>query len=192
VGERIVIVGSSCAGKSTLGQLLGAWLGLPVVELDALYWLPGWQGCEEHVFLDKVRDAVARERWVLVGNYVQQRDLSWSRADTLIWLDLPLHVTIPRILTRSFRRWRSRELLWGTNSERFFQQLAVWDPERSLIAHNIERHQARRARYAAAMQDPEWTRATWHRLRTRREVDAWVQRHLGTSDHRTSGRVSIE
>ena len=40
--QRIVIIGSGGAGKSTLAQQLGARLDLPVIHLDALYWQPGW------------------------------------------------------------------------------------------------------------------------------------------------------
>lgn len=41
-GQRIAIIGSGGAGKSTLARALGGGLGLPVYHLDASFWRPGW------------------------------------------------------------------------------------------------------------------------------------------------------
>lgn len=40
--KRILVVGCCGAGKSVLSRELGKKLGLPVVHLDRLFWLPGW------------------------------------------------------------------------------------------------------------------------------------------------------
>ncbi len=177
LGERIVLVGPSCAGKSTLAATLAERLALPLVELDALYWKPNWQGTPDDEFLETVGAATAGERWVMAGNYGQQRPLTWPRAQSIVWLDLPLRVTIPRILQRSFRRWSRGELLWGTNRESFVEQLAVWDLERSLIAYNISRVRRMQRTYTAAMREPRWAHLRFHRLRSRTEIADWLERH---------------
>ena len=41
-GQRIAVIGSGGAGKSTLARQIGAILGLPVIHLDHHYWSPGW------------------------------------------------------------------------------------------------------------------------------------------------------
>ena len=38
MGNSIILIGPSCAGKSTIGALLGKQLKWPVVELDELRW----------------------------------------------------------------------------------------------------------------------------------------------------------
>lgn len=71
-------------------------------------------------------------------------------------------------------RWRSRELLWGTNYENFWSQLKLWRPAESLIAWNVRNDRARRRFLEAAMEDPAWAHLTWVRLRTPREVAAFL------------------
>lgn len=117
--RRIVVVGNTCAGKSTLGEALAKALSLRFVELDALFWKPNWQQPELVEFRTRVDEATREGGWVVAGNYTtQQRDISWPRADTVVWLDVPLPLLVTRVLTRSFARWRKRELLWGTLNDR--------------------------------------------------------------------------
>ncbi|HET7036741.1 MAG TPA: shikimate kinase, partial [Thermomicrobiaceae bacterium] len=109
IGKRIIVVGSSNAGKSTLAERLAARLGVPFIELDALHWEPGWVAAEREVFRERVRRAIAPAAWVVAGNYLsQQQDVSWPAADTIVWIDLPLTTVLRRCVARSWRRWRSR------------------------------------------------------------------------------------
>jgi adenylate kinase family enzyme len=171
VGRRIIIVGSSCAGKSTLGERLAGLLGVPFVELDALFWKPGWVNSDDDEFMARIAEETAGDGWVVAGNYHRQTTpLTWPRADTIIWLDMSRPVTTWRVLKRSWRRWRSNELLWGTNREKFWEQLKVWSPTESLIAYNWSTHHEKRARYLAAMRDPAYAHVRFHHLRTPREV----------------------
>jgi adenylate kinase family enzyme len=39
---RILVVGSSCSGKTTFARALAGILGRPHIELDALHWGPNW------------------------------------------------------------------------------------------------------------------------------------------------------
>jgi hypothetical protein len=172
-GRRVLVVGDSCTGKSALGGRLARALAAPHVELDALYWRPGWTPSPEAEFRARVDEATRAERWVLSGNYNLQRDLSWPRADTLVWLDFPLRVTLPRIVGRSWRRWRRRELLWGTNVERFWPQLKLWSPPDSLLAWTLTHHRTLRRRYESALVDPACAHLVAHRLRSPAELARW-------------------
>lgn len=183
IGQRILIVGDSNAGKSTLGERLAAHLGVPFVELDALYWLPGWKGREPEDFRAVLQKTLtATDAWVAAGNYTSHAHVHWPLADTIVWLDYPLRITIPRIIARSWRRWRRKELLWGTNRERFYEQLMVWDAEKSLVAFSVKHHRARREGYEAAMSNPALAHLTWTRLQRPGETEAWLRGVLGESD----------
>jgi len=144
LGRRIVVVGDSGSGKSTVAAELCQKLGIKLVELDALHWEAGWIAAEIDVFRRRVQEAVMEEEWVLVGNYrTQQSDISWPRSQSIVWLDLPLRTTIPRLLARSFARWRSGEPTWGGNRERFWSQFKIWDADASLVGWNRDSiHQA--------------------------------------------------
>ena len=168
-------MGTSGSGKSTVGLRLATALGVPHVELDALFWLPGWVEPEAEDFRGRVREATEADSWVASCNYMTKaQHLLWDHAEMILWLDLPLHVTIPRQLIRSWRRWRTRELLWGTNLERFWPQLAFWDAKRSLVGFALSARPRQRRALADAMVDPQWARLRFVRLTSQREVDRFV------------------
>ena len=74
--ERVVIIGSSCSGKTTMARRLADILQTPHIEQDAIHWLPDWQEREDDEFRELVGTAVAADRWVVDGNYNMVRDLS--------------------------------------------------------------------------------------------------------------------
>jgi adenylate kinase family enzyme len=174
LGQRIIIVGGSCAGKSTLGVRLAAALTAPFVELDALAWRPNWQPAPDEEFTRQILAATAGDRWVVAGNYNKHTmSTAWPRADTVIWLDFPLALVLWRIVRRSWVRSRSKELLWGTNTERFWRQFRLWSDE-SLIRYTVRTHRGRRKFYLDAMQTDAWTHICFVRVRERRKADRIV------------------
>lgn len=122
---RVAIVGTSCAGKTTLARSLSRSLGVPHTELDALYWGPNWTPAPLEEFRSCVREAVAAPSWVVDGNYSVVRDLVWGRATALVWLDYPFSLVFPRAVVRTFRRIVTQEPLFAGNREK----LALTDPE---------------------------------------------------------------
>ena len=79
--RRINVVGTSCSGKTTLARDLAARLGLPHVEIDALYWGPGWKGLPMATFRARLEDALAADAWIADGGYEMARDITWRRAE---------------------------------------------------------------------------------------------------------------
>ena len=113
------VIGTSGSGKTTTGADLARRLGVPYVELDALYWGPNWQPVPAPDFRERVAAAVAEDAWVIDGKYgaSSARDLVWPRADTVVWLDLPRVVVMWRVVARTVRRMVRREVLWSGNRE---------------------------------------------------------------------------
>ena len=68
-GRRVIVVGLSCSGKSTLGARLAEALDVPFVELDALYWKPNWTDSTAGEFREKILAATAGDDWVVAGSY---------------------------------------------------------------------------------------------------------------------------
>ncbi len=186
MSRRIQVMGQSGSGKSTLGLRLAEVLGVPHVELDALFWLPNWVERDGDEFRAMVAAATAGDAWVVSGNYSGRvRDLTWPRASMVVWLDLPLYVTLPRLIARSWRRWRQREVLWGTNVERFWPQLAVWDAN-SLVGYSLRARPRFRALMLGALADPEWAQARWIRLTSQREVDRFLASFMAEHAERSA------
>ena len=174
LGRRVIVVGATNSGKSTLAARLADALGAPFVELDALYWKPDWVESEDDEWHPRLREVAEQDAWVVAGNYWRHTTpILWPHAETIVWIDLPLRVTLPRIFARSWRRWRSGELLWGTNRERFFPQLKVWGPN-SLVRFAFQANGSMRRRYVWAMTQPEFAHLRWVRLRSTAEVEAFV------------------
>lgn len=141
--ERIVILGSSSSGKSTLARAIGAKLGLPVIHLDALYWNPGWEECPTPEFRRRVEEAHRGDRWVSEGNYSSKTwDLRMPRADLVIRLRQPRMKCMRRMVVRTLTQYgRTRADLGSGNPERFDAAtwtLAkfIWDYEKKLPAYD--------------------------------------------------------
>ena len=124
--KRIVVVGVTSSGKSTLAKQLAEKLDLGFVELDALHWEPNWQQADPFVFRERVEKATRPNGWVVAGNYSIVRDIVWSRAEAIIWLDYPLHIVFWRLLMRTIRRGWTQEELWNGNHETFWWHLKLW------------------------------------------------------------------
>jgi adenylate kinase family enzyme len=120
VGRRIVVYGWTGSGKTTTARRIGAALGLPVIEFDAIFWRRGnWQELPQDEFRAAAIEALdaSPNGWVCDGNYSYIRADILRRADTVVWLRLPFRVTYWRLLKRTVRRSWTKEPLWGVNRE---------------------------------------------------------------------------
>lgn len=172
---RVVVVGNTGSGKSTLAEQISAAWGIPHLELDALHWLPDWQPRPEDAFRQAVDEATAVPAWIIDGNYSQVRDLIWSRAETLIWLDYNIFVIYSRLIRRTWRRIRQKELLWGTNQESLKNLLPHKD---SLFVWALRKQWSRRREYDQLLHKPHYAHLNVIRLRTPRQTRKWLAIHL--------------
>jgi adenylate kinase family enzyme len=168
---RIVIVGMTGSGKTTLARELAKRLQIPHVELDSLYWGPNWTPVPVDQFRAKISAALAGDGWIADGNYTAHLDLIWSRATMLVWLDYPLPLTMWRLWSRSVRRGIKRELLWNGNKERFW---IYFFSRESLLLWALQTRKRRRATYPALLQRPEYQHIEVSRLRSPAETAAWL------------------
>jgi adenylate kinase family enzyme len=79
--ERVIVVGTSCCGKTTFSKRLSGILQQPHIELDALYWGPNWEPKPADEFRSLVDHATSSDRWVVDGNYSAVRNLIWPKGD---------------------------------------------------------------------------------------------------------------
>lgn len=108
--QRILIVGRSGTGKSTLARKIGVRLRLPVIHLDRYYFHPGWQPIEAETFAATVAELAGGDRWVIEGNYSSHMAPRIARADTVLVLDRPRILCLLSVLRRALRSYgRVRE-----------------------------------------------------------------------------------
>ena len=98
--------------------------------------------------------------------FVELDALVLDAADTVVWLDLPLHVWLPRLLRRTGRRLTGRERIWNDNRETL--RGAFWG-RKSLFGYALESHFRRRRSWPAELAG----RRVVH-LRSTREVERWL------------------
>jgi adenylate kinase family enzyme len=173
--QRVSVVGNSGSGKTTIAAALSAALNAPHLELDSVFHQPGWVPLEEQEFRRRVAEFVAAPSWVADGNYSAVQDLVWGRADTVIWLDLPRHRVMPRIIWRTLRRAALRAELWNGNRERWTNLVSL-DPIESVIVWSWTQHHKYRQRYQRAVTDPANAHLAFVRLRTPGQVAALIAR----------------
>ncbi len=122
------------------------------MELDALFWGPGWSETPDEVFRQKVEMATQGEAWVVDGNYSRVRDLVWPRADWVVWLDYRLYVVLYRVVRRTLHRSLTRERLWNGNRERL--RTSLFSRE-SIILWAVRTYRRRKREYSALVARPE-------------------------------------
>jgi len=119
INIRIVVVGTSCSGKTTLARKIAERLNIAHIEMDALYWDSNWTERPKYEFIELVENVVMQKSWVMDGNYSIVRDIVWGRANILIWLNYPFLTIIYQALMRTITRAITKEELFSGNRESF-------------------------------------------------------------------------
>lgn len=178
--RRILVGGISAAGKTTLARELARRLDLPYIELDGLFHGPGWRPRPE--FDADVARFAASEEWITDSHgYSSVRDLLWSRADTVIWLDYPRRIVMTRVVRRTvLRRWR-RERLFNGNVEP--PLWTIFTDREHIIRWAWSAHRPRQVDMRRRRDAPEYRHLTFVHLRHPRETARWLA-GVGASQHR--------
>ncbi|MEA4831165.1 MAG: topology modulation protein [Oscillospiraceae bacterium] len=122
---KIILIGSGGSGKSTFAKQLGGVTGLPVIHLDNEFWRPGWVETPRDEWVEKQKQLISGEKWIIDGNYGGTLEMRFVAADLVIFLDinpvicvwsaarrtgkkrsdLPQELTEPKIFSKDFREF---------------------------------------------------------------------------------------
>lgn len=173
--NRVVVIGSSSSGKTTVSRELSARLDVPLLELDGVFHQPDWTELPDDQFRSRVAEFTDNDRWVVDGNYTSHgmRDVLWPKADSIVWLDMPKSVVMRRVVVRTIRRAASREELWNGNREPW-TNLYSRDSEKNIVVWAWTRFDHVRNKYEQCMTDGTWAHAGINRLRTPGEVKRFL------------------
>lgn len=169
--DRILVVGTTGSGKTTMASRLAEKLDLPHSELDALNWGPDWTMRPPEEFISLVDQVSSGERWVIDGNYSRAREILWPRADTVVWLDYALPRVLWRLWWRTMRRGVGREELWSGNRERLHTHFFTRD---SLFLWALQTYKRRRREYPELLARPEHAHLKLVRLHSPSQADRWL------------------
>jgi adenylate kinase family enzyme len=131
--RKIIVTGTSCTGKTTLGSKLAKQFSITQIDLDDVHFLPNWVEKEDSQFIKEVNATVdGLDEWIVTGSYqTVLKDTLWEKASLIVWLDYPLNLILRRCFIRTFRRIFYKEMCCGENYETlsrmlFKENLFVW------------------------------------------------------------------
>lgn len=164
--QRVMIIGCAGSGKSTLARDLSQKTGLPVVHIDQIYWTSGWIMRALEEVRELVASATEAPDWIFEGNNTANFDLRMAKADTLIFIDLPVWLCLFRVLKRTLTsHGRVREDMAPGCPEKFSWSFLKW-------VHSYPKRGRPKTLDLLASAPAS---LTIHRLRTSRSVKAFLE-----------------
>lgn len=172
--KKIVIIGSSGAGKTTLARKLSKLLDIPHTELDSIYNQANWSAIERDEFIKQVSAITAKDEWILCGNYYSKLGKEvWQKADTVIWCDYPFATVFSRLIKRTMHRSFTRQELWNGNHESIKKSFFS---KESIILWMLTSWQKQKKRYSKLFAEPsQFPNTQLVRLRNSRDTNDLLQ-----------------
>ncbi len=177
--NRIIVIGTSCSGKTQLARKLAERLDIPHVELDQFYWLPNWEQRPREEFRSLVQEAVFADRWVSCGNFSVVRNVRWNRATHVVWLNYPFRIVFYRALRRTVVRCFTKEELFSGNTESFRQSFMSRD---SILWWILKTYHRYRREYRRFRNESTYPDLQWIELRHPREAEQLLTKLCCTHD----------
>lgn len=125
VMKKVVIVGASGTGKSTLAKEVSKRTGLPRQDLDDLYWNPGWEAKPVEEFRAGVEKILEQDSWIIEGVQDEVRNDILNEADTLIWIDPPALTHYSQLARRTFNRLVTGKEICNGNQESLYNHFCT-------------------------------------------------------------------
>ena len=173
---RVLVVGSTGAGKTTMAAALAVRLGLPHTELDSLWHGPGWVPRPE--FEQDVEAMLSSGRWVTEYQYRPVKDRLLAQAQAVVWLDHPFPLVATRLLRRSVVRAVTRRAYWNGNRESFAMWLRASHPLRIVLSREFW---AKRRRTEVELAGAAARGVVVVRLRGARRARRWLGRQQAST-----------
>ena len=173
--ERILILGRTGSGKTTLARALATALDVPHVELDSLYFGPEFSTAPLRLLRERTSAAIAGDRWVTDGNKRAVRDLVWPRADTIVWLDYPLGVSFWRLAKRARRRTAVLKAQAAESGRRTGLPRQFLAAAKGVLTA-LRSHAGQRREYPRMFAEPANLHLAVVRLRSPRATRRWLAR----------------
>jgi hypothetical protein len=135
---------------------------------------PGWTRLPPGEFEHRVTSMIDGPTWVVDGNYPMVRDLVWSRADTVVHLDVTMARMLWRLVPRTLGRSLRQTELWNGNHEDLGNLLKL-DLEVNIILWSVSNFRRHRRTIRAAMDDPKWADVDFVRLCSSTQVEIFLK-----------------
>ena len=127
--KRVAVIGCPGGGKSTFSRALRDRVDLPLYHLDAIYWREDRTHLSREEFYPLMQEIIAREEWIIDGNY--QSTLEWRVAacDLLIFLDYPTEVCLEGVRARRGQKRSDMPWVEEGDDQEFLEFIRAFETE---------------------------------------------------------------
>ena len=98
--NKIIIIGCPGSGKTTFAKKFSDKTGLPLFHLDAIWHKPDRTHITRDEFVSRLDAIMARDEWIIDGNYSRTIERRIAASDTVILFDLPTEQCIDGAISR--------------------------------------------------------------------------------------------
>ena len=168
--RKVNVVGGPGSGKTSFSKQVANTLGVEFLELDAVNWQKNWKSLEVAKFVERIESFLDDNPsgWVIDGSYKHViGSVVVDAADTIVFLRIPLIISVPRVARRSFQRIVSKQLLWGTNRESIKGAL-------HLLWWTIKFHRRRIRKMKEIAKELETKDTVYKEFRSNRQARKWL------------------
>ncbi|MEX0447542.1 hypothetical protein [Xenorhabdus sp. SGI246] len=106
--QRILVIGSPGAGKSTFARQLSQICSIPLFHLDKEYWQEGWVAPSTEKWQQKLCFLTNQSSWIIDGNYGSSLPQRLEKADTVIHLYIPTYICLFQAIKR-ITKWHGKQ-----------------------------------------------------------------------------------
>ena len=119
--ERAIVIGSPGAGKSTFARRLRDASRIPLYYLDMIWHLPDRTNVSREEFDMQLQEILAKDRWIIDGNYLRTMEARIAACDTIFLLDYPVELCLEGVeerigKPRTDMPWWKRSLMKNSGS----------------------------------------------------------------------------
>lgn len=127
--KRVAVIGCPGGGKSTFSRSLRDRVGLTLYHLDAIYWRDDRTHLSREEFYPLMREIIARDEWIMDGNYNATLEWRISACDLLIFLDYPAEVCLEGVRARRGQKRSDMPWVEEGDDEEFLEFIRAFETE---------------------------------------------------------------
>lgn len=101
--KKIILLGSSGAGKSTFAKKLSNKINIEVFHLDKLLWKSNWEVTDKNYQIQVQEKIIEKDSWIIDGNYSGTLNMRIDASDTIIFFDINRWICIYHVIKRYFK-----------------------------------------------------------------------------------------
>ncbi|MFB2981864.1 adenylate kinase [Microseira sp. BLCC-F43] len=177
--KKVAVFGNAGGGKSTLSKRLSEIAGLPLYILDKIQYLPGGSEVPQEEYKRTHQEILDTDRWIIDGfGCMETLWLRLERADTLVFVDLPLFVHFWWVTKRMIVGHFKPPEGWPENSP-------IW--ESSLSSYRVLWlcYKYLTPRYREYIQQVQSTKSVYH-IRSPQQISQFIELIKNESDTKDS------